>query len=88
MIERDIYYSPNLYLGEYYLAHGEQFGFSREALDWTAKLLPTRTDVFRRAAVFGVARKGWLEKKDLLNTSTPAQVRKFFYDRKKKRGLG
>jgi DNA polymerase (family 10) len=35
----------------------------------------------------GVARKGWLEKKDLLNTRTPTQVRKFFQSRKKKKGI-
>lgn len=35
----------------------------------------------------GVARKGWLEKKDLLNTRTAAQVRKFFESRRKKKGI-
>lgn len=35
----------------------------------------------------GVARKGWLEKKDLLNTRTPFQVKKFFESRKKKKGI-
>jgi len=55
MVERKVFYSPNLYLGEYYLDHGDEFGFSAEALEWTAKLLPTRTDVFRRAAARGVA---------------------------------
>ncbi len=34
----------------------------------------------------GVARKGWLEKKDLLNTRTASQVRKFFDERRKARG--
>ncbi|HSF16242.1 MAG TPA: alpha/beta fold hydrolase [Vicinamibacteria bacterium] len=55
MVEQDVYYSPNLYLGEYYLAHGKKFGYSEEALDWTAKFLPTRTNVFRRAVEKGVA---------------------------------
>jgi len=32
----------------------------------------------------GVARKGWLTKKDLLNTRTASQVRKFFDTRKKR----
>jgi DNA polymerase (family 10) len=35
----------------------------------------------------GVARKGWLEKKDLLNARTPLQVKKFFESRKKKKGI-
>jgi DNA polymerase (family 10) len=35
----------------------------------------------------GVARKGWLEKKDLLNCRTAAQVKKFFETRKKKKGI-
>jgi len=35
----------------------------------------------------GVARKGWLERKDVLNTRTAAQVRKFFEKRKQKKGL-
>ena len=67
MVDRNVYYSPNLYLGEYYLAHGERFGHSKEALDWTAKLLPTRTDVFRKAVERGVpiifstdANAGWI----------------------------
>lgn len=67
MVDRNVYYSPNLYLGEYYLAHGERFGYSKEALAWTAKLLPTRTDVFRRAVERGVpiifstdANSGWI----------------------------
>jgi DNA polymerase (family 10) len=34
-----------------------------------------------------VARKGWLEAKDLLNTRTVAGVRKYFVSRKKKRGI-
>lgn len=67
MLERGTFYSPNLYLGEYYLAHGEEFGFSQEALDWTRKLLPPRTEVFTRAVqkgvkiVFGTdANTGWV----------------------------
>lgn len=42
-------------------------------------------DYFRYGV--GVARKGWLEKKHLFNTRTPAQVRKYFDDRKKKKGI-
>ncbi len=35
----------------------------------------------------GIARKGWLTMKDILNTRTAAQVRKFFDARKKKKGV-
>jgi len=35
----------------------------------------------------GVARKGWLEKGDVLNSRTAGQVRKFFDARKKKKGI-
>jgi DNA polymerase (family 10) len=35
----------------------------------------------------GVARKGWLEKKDVLNSRTAAQVGKFFGARKKRKGI-
>jgi DNA polymerase (family 10) len=34
----------------------------------------------------GVARKGWLTKKDLLNTRTAAHVHEFFADRKRRKG--
>ena len=47
---------------------------------WTGDLAYFRYGV-------GVARKGWMEKKDLFNTRTTAQVDKFFKDRKKKRGI-
>lgn len=67
MIERGTFYSPNLYLGEYYLANAERFGFSEDELDWTRRLLPPRREVFRRAVekgvriVFGTdANSGWL----------------------------
>lgn len=67
MVERGIFYAPNLYLGEYYVEHADLFGFSVEALDWTRKLLPPRRDVFRRAVekgvkiVFGTdANAGWV----------------------------
>jgi len=35
----------------------------------------------------GVARKGWLTKDDVLNTQTPAQLKKYFEARKKKKGV-
>jgi DNA polymerase (family 10) len=35
----------------------------------------------------GVARKGWLTKKDLLNTRTASQVKQFFENRKKRKGI-
>ena len=67
MVEKRVYYSPNLHLGEYYIAHGEKFGYSKEALDWTAKFLPIRTKVFTRAVEKGVriifgtdANSGWV----------------------------
>ena len=67
MVERNIYYSPNLYLGEYYILHGAKFGFSEEALEWTAKFLPVRTEVFTHAVEKGVpiifstdANAGWV----------------------------
>lgn len=35
----------------------------------------------------GVARKGWLEKKDVLNTRTPSQVRQYLRERRVRRGI-
>ena len=67
MLERGTYYAPNLYLAEFYLANGDRFGFSDEALEWTRKLLPPRTEVFRKAVERGVqivfstdAVSGWI----------------------------
>lgn len=67
MVENGVYYAPNLYLGEYYLAHAEEFGFSQEALRYTAEFLPIRTKVFTRAVEKGVkiifstdANSGWI----------------------------
>jgi len=67
MIDRGAYLSPNLYLAEYYLEHGDKFGYTKEALDWTAKLLPARTDVFAKAVrtplkiIFATdANSGWI----------------------------
>ena len=67
MVEHSVYYSPNLYLGEYYILHGEKFGYSEEALEWTAKFLPVRTKVFTHAVEKGVpiifgtdANAGWV----------------------------
>ncbi|MBI4538042.1 MAG: amidohydrolase family protein [Gemmatimonadetes bacterium] len=54
MVEKGVYYSPNLYLGEYYLAHAREFGFSQEAQRFTAEFLPIRTKVFTRAVEKGV----------------------------------
>ena len=67
MLEHGAFYSPNLYLGEYYLAHRERFGFSQRALEFTAEFLPIRTGVFARAVaktvpvVFATdANRGWV----------------------------
>jgi imidazolonepropionase-like amidohydrolase len=67
MVEHNVYYSPNLYLGEYYILHGEKFGYSEEALEWTAQFLPVRTKVFTHAVEKGVpiifgtdANAGWV----------------------------
>ena len=67
MIESGTFYTPNLYLSEYYLEHGERFGYTEEQLGWTARLLPPRTDVFTRAVEKGVrivfstdANSGWV----------------------------
>lgn len=54
MKERGTYYSPNLYLSEYYLEHGDDFRFTVDQLAWTAKLLPPRTEIFGKAAAMGV----------------------------------
>ena len=67
MVEHEIFYSPNLYLGEYYIANGSKFGFSAEALEWTGRLLKTRAEVFSHAVKKGVriifstdATAGWV----------------------------
>ena len=67
IIEEGAYYSPNLYLSEYYLDNAERMGFSEEALEWTARLLPPRTEVFGTAVAMGVpiifstdANRGWV----------------------------
>ncbi len=67
MVERGTYYAPNLYLSEYYLEHGDRFGYTEEQLGWTARLLPPRTKVFARAVEKGVsivfstdANSGWV----------------------------
>ncbi len=67
MVERGTYYAPNLYLSEYYLEHGDRFGYTEEQLGWTARLLPPRTEVFARAVEKGVsivfstdANSGWV----------------------------
>lgn len=67
MIEREIYFAPNLYLSEYYLENGDRFGYSEEQLGWTARLLPPRTEVFTQAVEKGVsiifstdANSGWV----------------------------
>lgn len=64
---RGTYYSPNLYLSEYYLEHGDDFGYTEEQLEWTARLLPPRTEIFGKAAALGVriifgtdANSGWV----------------------------
>ena len=67
MVERGTFYTPNLYLSEYYLEHGDRFGYTEEQLGWTARLLPPRTQVFTRAVAKGVqivfstdANSGWV----------------------------
>ena len=55
MIERGTYYTPNLYLSEYYLENGDRFGYTAEQLGWTERLLPPRTQVFTQAVQKGVA---------------------------------
>jgi imidazolonepropionase-like amidohydrolase len=67
IVERGAYYCPNLYLGEYYVAHAEQMGYSGAALQFTKDFLPPRTKVFRTAVDRGVeivyctdANRGWL----------------------------
>lgn len=59
--------APNLYLAEYYLEHGDRFGYTEEGLEWTARLLPIRTRVFSEAVRKGVrivfstdANSGWI----------------------------
>lgn len=54
MVERGTYYTPNLYLSEYYLEHGDDFGYTAEQLRYTADFLPIRTEVFRKAVEKGV----------------------------------
>jgi imidazolonepropionase-like amidohydrolase len=67
MVERGTYYTPNLYLSEYYLEHGDRFGYTDEQLSWTRRLLPPRTEVFGLAVERGVrivfstdANSGWV----------------------------
>lgn len=67
MVEHGTYYDPNLYLSEYYLEHGDEFGYSEEQLRYTAEFLPIRTGVFRKAVEKGVkivfstdATAGWI----------------------------
>jgi imidazolonepropionase-like amidohydrolase len=67
MKQRGVYYVPNLYLSEYYLEHGDEFGYTAEQLSWTRRLLPPRTEIFGRAAAMGVrivfgtdANSGWV----------------------------
>jgi imidazolonepropionase-like amidohydrolase len=67
MKQKGAYLSPNLYLAQYYLDHAQDFGFSQEALDWTARLLPPRTRIFTKAVDLGVkiiygtdANSGWI----------------------------
>lgn len=67
MVEHGTYYSPNLFLGEYYIAHAEEMGYSGAAIEFTRDFLPPRTAVFTKAVekgvkiVFGTdANRGWL----------------------------
>jgi imidazolonepropionase-like amidohydrolase len=54
MVEHGTYYTPNLYLSEYYLEHGDEFGYTEEQLAFTAEFLPIRTEVFSHAVDKGV----------------------------------
>jgi imidazolonepropionase-like amidohydrolase len=67
MLEHGTYYTPNLYLSEYYLEHGDEFGYTEEQLRYTAEFLPIRTRVFTTAVEKGVqivfstdANAGWI----------------------------
>jgi imidazolonepropionase-like amidohydrolase len=67
MAQRAVYYAPNLYLGEYYVAHADQMGYSGAALRYTREFLAPRTAVFAQAVRKGVpivfstdANRGWL----------------------------
>ncbi len=67
MVESGTYYCPNLYLGEYYVAHAERMGYSGAALQFTIDFLPPRTRVFTNAVGRDVeivfctdANRGWL----------------------------
>jgi imidazolonepropionase-like amidohydrolase len=67
MKERGTWFVPNLYLSEYYLEHSRKFRFGERAVEWTQKLLPLRTQVFRKALALGVkivfgtdAGAGWI----------------------------
>lgn len=67
MVEHGAYLAPNLYLAEYYLANGDRFGYTQEALEWTAEFLPIRTESFGEAFRRGVsivfstdANSGWV----------------------------
>ncbi len=67
MVEHGAYLCPNLYLGEYYVAHADEMGFTDEALRYTSEFLPIRRGVFANAVEAGVkiifctdANRGWL----------------------------
>lgn len=67
MVEHGTYLCPNLYLGEYYVAHAEEMGYSGEALRYTKEFLPIRRGTFADAVRAGVkiifctdANRGWL----------------------------
>jgi imidazolonepropionase-like amidohydrolase len=67
MVQTGTYYTPNLYLGEYYIVHAAEFGYNDEQVRYTREFLPIRTAVFRRAVEKGVkivfstdANAGWI----------------------------
>lgn len=67
MIGAGTYLCPNLYLGEYYVAHADQMGYSGTALQYTRDFLPIRRGTFRQAIEAGVktifctdANRGWV----------------------------
>ncbi len=53
LVRRQVVYVPNLYLAEYYLAHGKQFGFNEEELRYTREFMKPRADAFATAVKKG-----------------------------------
>lgn len=67
LVQSNAFLCPNLYLGEYYVEHADQLGYSGAALQYTKEFLPIRRRVFGSALEAGVkaifctdANRGWL----------------------------